>query len=152
MRDSAHKAAIPNPLLEPFSAIIGEWKTIGHHPMLPGITLHGTTSFHWIDHGAFLIMRSENDEGKIPSGIAIFGSDDVKGELNMLYFDERKVSRRYDVSFQNKILKWWRNDPAFSQKFECKITDDDTMVVQGQMCKDSTNWEKDLELTYERIK
>lgn len=153
MKSLAQKAAIPNPLLEPFGTLIGEWETVGSHPYLPGMLLHGRTSFHWIEDGAFLMMRSENDEGKIPSGIAIFGSDAAAGELFMLYFDERKVSRKYEVSFQDKVLKWWRNDPAFSQRFTCKITDhDDTMVGKGEMCKDGTDWEKDLELTYKRVK
>src|SRR5258708_30992952 len=100
----------------------GEWKTIGSHPYMPNITLHGHTSFKWIEGGAFLIMHSEIDEVGIPSGIAIFGSDDTTAEYFMLYFDERNVSRKYDVSFSNKILKWWRNSPEFSQKFSCRIT------------------------------
>lgn len=153
MKNLAHKAAIPNPLLEPFGILIGEWKSIGHHPYLPGIVLHGRTSFSWIEEGAFLMMRSENEEGKIPSGIAIFGSDDATGELFMLYFDERKVSRKYEVSFRDNVLKWWRNDPAFSQRFTFRFTDhNDTMISEGEMCKDGTAWEKDLELTYTRVK
>ena len=44
----------------------------------------------------------------IPAGMAIFGSDDAIGEFFMLYFDERNVSRKMDVSIQGKELKWWR--------------------------------------------
>ena len=97
-------------------------------------------------------MHSENDEEKIPGGIAIFGSDDATGEFFMLYFDKRKVSRKYEVSFQDNVLKWWRNYPAFSQRFTWKFTDNnDTIISKGEMCKDGTTWEKDLELTYTRI-
>lgn len=153
MKNPAHKAAIPNPQLEPLNVLIGEWKTTGSHPYLPGIVLHGRTSFSWIEGGAFLIMRSENDEGKIPSGIAIFGSDDATGEIFMLYFDERKISRKYEVSFRDNVLKWWRNDPAFSQRFSFKLTGhNNTMIGEGEMCKDGTTWEKDLQLTYKRAK
>jgi hypothetical protein len=153
MKNLARKAAIPNPLLEPFHILIGEWETTGSHPYLPGIVLHGRASFSWIDEGAFLMMRSENDEGKIPSGIAIFGSDDGKKELFMSYFDERKVSRRYEVSFHDKVLTWWRNDPAFSQRLTFRISGDgNTIVSTGEMCKDGGAWEKDLELTYKRVK
>jgi hypothetical protein len=153
MKQLKHKAAMPNPMLKSFSALIGEWETVGHHPYLPGMVLHGRASFSWIEEGAFLIMRSENDEGKIPGGIAIFGSDDGAGEFFMLYFDERKVSRKYEVSFQDKVLKWWRNDPAFSQRFTFRISDDDnTMVAKGEMCKDGGHWENDLELTYTRVR
>jgi hypothetical protein len=153
MKKLMHKAAVPNPLLEPFESLIGQWETVGDHPYLPGIVLHGRTSFLWIEDGAFLMMHSENDEGKIPSGIAIVGSDDASRQLFMLYFDERKVSRKYEVSFEEKVLKWWRDDPSFSQRFACKISDDgDTMVGKGEMCKNGTAWEKDLELTYKRVK
>lgn len=151
-KNSKHKAAIHNPALKSFDALVGEWETIGSHPYLPGMVLHGHASFYWIEGGAFLMMRTENDEGKIPSGTAIFGSDNATGEFFMLYFDEREVSRKYEVSFQDNILKWWRNDPSFSQQFICKFADDgETIIARGEMCKDGKTWEKDLELTYSRI-
>ena len=31
-------------------------------------------------------------------------------------FDERGVSRKYDVSFRDDTLKWWRDAPGFSQR------------------------------------
>jgi hypothetical protein len=148
-----HKAAIQNPSLELFNVLIGEWETIGTHPYLPGITLHGYASFNWIEGGAFLMMQTKNNEEKIPGAIAIFGSDDAAGTFFMLYFDERKVSRKYEVSFQDHILKWWRNDPAFSQRFTCRFTNnDDTIIGKGEMCKNGKTWEKDLALTYKRIR
>ena len=97
-------------------------------------------------------MRTENVEEKIPAGVAVFGSDNASGEVFMLYFDERKVSRKYDVSFQDNMLKWWRNAPDFSQRFTWRFTDDNnTIIGKGEMCKDGKTWEKDLELTYTRI-
>jgi len=94
-KNSTHEAAIPNPTLDSLKGLIGEWKTVGTHPYFPGTTFHGQTSFEWIEGGAFLIMHSEIEEPGIPSGIAIFGSDDATGEYFMTYFDERKVSRKY---------------------------------------------------------
>src|SRR3978361_950642 len=102
-------AAILNPALERFSVLIGEWKAIGTHPKLPGRTLHGQTSFNWLEAGAFLIMHSKFNEEGIPAGIAIFGSDNTKSEYFMLYFDERKVSRKCEVAFNDNVLKWWRS-------------------------------------------
>ena len=125
-------AAIPNPALQPFAALIGEWKTIGTHAKMPGITLHGRTSFQWIEEGAFLMMRSVIDEGQVPAGIAIFGSDNTKDEFFMLYCDERKVSRKYDVSFKDGVLKWWRDGPEFSQRYAFTFTDDgDAIISRG---------------------
>ncbi len=153
MKTANHSAAISNPALEPFCVFIGEWETTGTHPKLPGITLHGHTSFHWLEGGAFLMMRSEMKEGKIPAGIAIFGSDNTKSEYFMLYFDERKVSRKCEVSFKDNVLKWWRTAPEFSQRYTFTFTDNNnTINSKGEMSEDGTTWEKDLDLTYTRVK
>jgi hypothetical protein len=153
IKNSKHEAAIPNPALKPFEILIGEWKTIGTHPYFPETTFHGHTSFKWIEGGAFLIMHSEIDEEGIPSGIAVFGSDDAAGEYFMLYFDERKVSRKIDVSFSDNKLKWWRNTSGFSQRFTWTISDDGNIIIStGELSKDNATWEKDLELTFNRIK
>jgi len=153
MKNSTHEAAIPNPALKPFEVLIGEWQTIGTHPYAPGTIFHGLTSFKWMEGGAFMIMHSETDEEGIPSGIAIFGSDDTTGEYFMLYFDERKVSRKIDVSFTGNEFKWWRNAPGFSQRFTWTISDDgNTIISKGELSKDNITWEKDLELTFNRIK
>jgi hypothetical protein len=148
-----HEAAIPNTALKPFEILIGEWKTIGTHPYFPDMTFHGQTSFQWMEKGAFMIMHSEIDEPGIPSGIAIFGSDDTTGEFFMLYFDERNVSRKLDVSFSDNVLKWWRNATGFSQHFTGTfINNGNTMIGKGELSKDGIIWEKDLELTYTRVK
>jgi hypothetical protein len=148
-----HEEAITNPALTPLITLIGEWKTVGAHPLLPDKVLHGRASFNWIEGGAFLIWHSEMDEEEFPKGIAIFGSDDVNGEISMLYFDDRKVSRKYEVSFQNNIVKWWRNAPNFSQRYTWKFEDNgNTIIGKGELSKDGTTWEKDLDLTFTREK
>ena len=153
MKTSDHDAAIPNPALERFSVLIGEWETIGMHPKLPGITLHGHATFSWIEGGAFLVMHSKNDEGKIPSGISIFASDNTKSEYSMIYFDDRKVSRKYDVTFQDNVLKWWRSGPEFSQRYTFTFTDNNnTIISKGEMSENGTTWEQDLDQTFIRIK
>lgn len=146
-----NEAAKPNPALAPLSVLVGTWNTIGTHPLVPGTTFHGRTSFAWIEGGAFLIMHSQIDEPQIPSGIAVFGSDDATGEYSMLYFDERGVSRRYEVSVRDNVWKWWRNATEFSQRFAGVIAADGrTIVSRGELSRDGANWEPDLELTYTR--
>lgn len=120
---SNHEAAIPNPALNPLKKLIGEWKTVGTHPYVPDTTFHGSTSFDWIEGGSFLMMHSKIDEPEIPNGIAIFGSDDSTGEYFMLYFDERTVSRNYQVSFQDNLVKWWRDTQDFSQRLTLTFVD-----------------------------
>lgn len=147
-----NEATKPNPALEPLSVLVGTWTTVGTHPLVPGITFHGRTSFARIEGGAFLIMRSEIDEPEIPSGIAIFGTDDATGECSMLYFDERGVSRRYEVSLRDNVWRWWRNANGFSQRFAGTIAADGrTIVSRGELSRDGSTWEPDLELTYTRV-
>jgi len=146
-----NEAAILNHALKAFDILVGAWKTIGTHPYLPTTTLHGLTSFKWIEGGSFLVMHSKIDEPGFPGGIAIFGSDDSSGAYIMLYFDERNVSRKYDVSFHDNVLKWWRNTSEFSQRYTWTIANDgQTIIGKGEMSKDGSTWEKDLEQTFTR--
>lgn len=147
------KALKPNPALKPFEVLIGEWKTTGSHPFLSGVVLHGRVSIDWLEGGAFLVIRAEIDHPQFPDGIEIFGSDDVEKKFFMLHFDERGVSRKYDVSFENDQLTWWRDDPDFSQRFTITIEKSgNTMTSIGEMSQNGGAWEKDLSLTYTKIK
>jgi hypothetical protein len=146
-------ALIPNSALKSLEAFIGVWQTTGTHPYLPGKTLVGRTSFAWHEGGAFVIMHSEVDEPQIPSGVAIIGSDDVAGAWFMLYFDERGVSRKYDVAVAGDRLTWHRDGPGFSQRFTIAVEDGvDRMSGHGEMSRDGAPWEDDLSLSYQRIR
>jgi hypothetical protein len=146
-----NEAAKPNPALAALAPLVGSWTTEGTHPMVPGTTFHGSTTFEWIEGGAFLLMRSRIDEPEIPSGIVILCSDDQSGEYWMSYFDERGVSRRYEMRLDGNILEYWRNNDEFSQR--CVVTiapDGGSMVARGTMQRKGGEWEPDLELTYTR--
>jgi hypothetical protein len=147
------EALIANPALKDLETLVGLWQTTGTHPYFPDKTFHGQTSFGWIEGGAFLIMHSEIDEPEIPSGVAIFGSDDQEKKLYMLYFDERGVSRKYNLTIEEHGLTWWRDDPHFSQRMTTTIAPDgNTMKSEGEMSREGAAWEKDLALTFTRIK
>src|SRR3954471_5067939 len=98
----AHEASIPNPALAAFTPFIGTWTTVGRHPMIEA-TLHGRTTIEWHDGGAFICIRSEIDAPEVPSGISYIGSDDQEGTFTMLYFDQRGVSRRYEVAMDGGV-------------------------------------------------
>jgi len=148
-----HQASIPNPALQPFGILIGTWNTTGTHGLVPDTILHGRTSFEWLENGAFLMMRSEIDDLRFPSSIAILGSDDSEEEYYMLTFDERGVSRKYEVTLRDNIWKWWRNAPGFFQRYEGTIVDSgNTIIGKGELSKDGLSWDKDLDLTYKRAK
>jgi hypothetical protein len=151
-KNAKHEAAIPNPSLQPLSILVGEWNTVGTHRLLPD-TLHGHTSFAWLEGGAFLMMYSEIEEPGIPSAIAIFGSDDAAETYFMLYFDERGVSRKYEATLRDNVWKIWRNAPGFSQRFTGTFDDNgDSISGVWELSEDGSTWKRDLELTYTRVR
>ena len=146
------EAERPNPALAPLAPLVGEWRTTGTHPLVPGTTFHGRTSFSWHEGGGFLLMRSEIDEPEIPSGIAIIGSDDAAGTFTMIYFDERDISRRYIVELGDGTVTWHRDEAGFAQRMVVTIAADGTRLdARGTMAHDGGSWEDDLRLTYERV-
>ena len=141
-----------NPALEPLTPLIGEWRTTGTHPLVPGTTFHGRTSFSWHEGGAFVLMRSEIDEPEIPSAVALIGSDDAADTFTMIYFDERGVSRRYTVEVGEATLSWHRDEAGFAQRMDVRIAADGSRLdARGTMSRDGGPWEDDLQLTYERV-
>jgi hypothetical protein len=144
------KAIKRNPALKPFEALIGEWRTTGSHPYFPDAELHGRVAFEWIESGAFLLMRSEIDHPKFPDGVAIFGSDDEAQAYYQIYFDERGISRKYNVAITDTQITWWRDNDHFSQRFTMTI-EKDRLTTSGEMSRDGGKWEKDLSLVYEKV-
>jgi hypothetical protein len=146
------EAQRPNPALEPLAPLIGNWRTTGTHPLVPGAIFHGRTSFAWHEGGAFVLMRSEIDEPDIPSGVAVIGSDDVAGTFTMLYFDDRYISRHYTVEVGDGEVSWHRHEAAFAQRMVFTVAGDgNRLTAKGTMSREGGPWEDDLQLTYERI-
>jgi hypothetical protein len=140
-----------NPALSLLDRAVGTWLVSGSHPYMPGRTLHGRVTFERIEGGAFVRMRSKMDEPEIPEGVAIFGTDGDDATCTMLYFDERSVARRYDVTFQDDGFTWSRDTPRFAQRFRVTMAQDGrTMQGEGSMKKESGDWEPDLALSYVR--
>lgn len=141
-----------NHRLTPLDRAVGTWTVTGSHPYLPGRTLRGEVTFERIENGAFLRMRSKMDDAELPDGVAIFGTDGDDDACTMLYFDEREVSRRYDVALHPDGFTWSRDSAQFAQRFRVTIADDgSTMEGEGTMRKDGGPWEPDLRLTYTRV-
>ena len=151
MPEIASEAKIHNPRLDAFKPFIGLWNTVGHHSMIPGVTLHGHIAFEWHEGGGFVCVRSDVVEEGIPSAIAIIGSDDATSQFTMSYFDERGVSRRFDVVLDGNELRWWRTVPGFSQRFVLTIAaDGKTLRGVSSLSRDDKTWEQDMEVSYTR--
>src|SRR4051812_31430233 len=97
-----------NPALSLLDRAVGTWTVTGSHPYMPGRTLRGISTFERIEGGAFLRMHSKMEDPELPEGVAIFGTDSDDGTCTMLYFDERGVARRYDVTLHEDGFTWRR--------------------------------------------
>ena len=142
-----------NPRLQALAVLVGEWATVGTHPMLPGKTFHGHASFTWLESGAFLLFHSHIDEPEIPNGVAILGTDDSNPDAGaMLYFDVRNVSREYRWTISSNVWTWSRDELGFSQRMVLTIANDGLRIeAKGQMSRNGKSWEPDLQLTYMRM-
>ena len=142
-----------NPRLQGLAVLIGEWTTLGTHPLLPGKTFHGRASFKWLESGAFLLYHSHTDEPEIPDGVSILGTDDATPDAGtMLYFDVRNVSREYHWTVSDNVWTWSRDEPGFSQRMVLTVGDDGQSIeAKGQMSRNGQQWEPDLQLMYARV-
>jgi hypothetical protein len=142
----------PDPAPEPLAPLLGDWRTTGTHPLVPGTTFHGRTSLAWHEGGAFVLMRSEIDEPGIPSGVAVIGSDGAAATLTVLYVDERDTSRRCTVEVGDGEVSWHRDEAGLAQRVVLTVSSDGGRLdARGTVSRDGGPWEDDLQLTYERI-
>ena len=140
-----------NPALRRLDFLLGEWRTEGTHPQLAGQTLNGRTSFERHEGGAFVIMRTHVDHPEIPDGVAIIGSDDGAGTFAMVYFDERGISRLYDLTVGDRALTWRRDDPQLAQTNTIMGGEDGDMLTgKGQMSRNGGAWGDDLSQIFHR--
>jgi len=137
-----------DPALEPFDALIGAWSTQATHPMVDAV-VSGSVTFEWLEGGQFLVQRSRNDHELFPDAICVIGAPEAGDGLVMEYFDSRGVRRTYGISLDDGVLRIWRDDPAFAQRFSATLGD---AIFDGlwQLARTAGDWQDDLKLTYRR--
>ncbi len=86
-----------------------------------------------------------------PDAIWLIGRDDSTADYTVLYYDSRRVSRVYQMSFSDGVWKMWRESPDFWQRYEGKVSDDGkTITARWEKSKDGATWEHDFDITYTR--
>jgi hypothetical protein len=141
----------PTRTLREFERLIGEWDTVGTHPQLPA-PVRGHSKFEWLRDGALLVWHFDWEHGTgIPSAYSVIGHDDTIEPCMMLYTDERGVARIYQMSLEGDVWKMWRESPEFSQRMTGTFSaDGKTITSRGELSRDGTTWERDLDVTYTR--
>ena len=137
-----------DPALEPFDELIGTWATEATHPQLDGV-VPGLTTFEWLEGGHFLIQRSRNEHESFPDAISVIGAPEAGDGLLMEYFDSRGVRRTYGVAFDDGVLRIWRDDPAFAQRFSA-TPGGDSFEGLWQLARTPGDWNDDLKVVYRR--
>jgi hypothetical protein len=137
-----------DPALEPFDALIGAWATAATHPLVDAV-VRGNVTFEWLEGGHFLLQRSRNDHELFPDAISVIGAPEAGDGLVMEYFDSRGVRRTYGVSLDDGVLRMWRDDPTFAQRFSATLGRD-AFEGRWQLARTPGHWQEDLKVTYRR--
>ena len=145
-----------NPALKDLEVFVGDWTMeLSNASFLPSSadTVTGHASFEWLEDGAFLVMYMGNKPPATPDAIWLIGRDESTSNYIVLYYDTRKVSRVYEMSFSDGTWKMWRTSPDFSQRFEGKFNDDGkTITAHWKKSSNGSIWEHDFDVTYTRVR
>jgi hypothetical protein len=137
-----------DPALEPFDALVGSWATEATHPLFEGVVA-GAVTWEWLEGGHFLVQRSRNDHDLFPDAICVIGPPEAGQGLVMEYFDSRGVRRTYGVALADGVLRMWRDDPEFAQRFSATLGRD-AFLGRWQLARAPGDWQDDLEVAYHR--
>jgi hypothetical protein len=150
MNEHAQQPPQPTSSMKQFEVLVGEWNMVGTHPAFPS-KVRGHSSFEWMVEGTLLIWHFDWERGGPPSAVSVIGHDDVAQTCCMLYSDERGVARIYQMSLEGGVWKMWRESPGFSQRVTGTVSSDgNTITCQGELSRDGSMWEQDLDVTYTR--
>ncbi len=143
-----------DPALKGVEMLAGEWEMeLSNASFLPdpNTTIKGSVSFEWLENGDFLGMRQGKKNDSIWATWLI-GRDEDSQNYTVLYIDNRRVSRVYDMSFEKDVWKIWRTAPGFSQRFVGKISKDKKIIKAfWEKSADGNSWEHDFDMVFMRI-
>jgi hypothetical protein len=112
----------------------------------------GAVAFEWVEGGVSLILRMGDRTSSSPSATWLIHRDESNPDYKVFYYDDRKVSRIYEMSYADRSWKMWRRSPNFSQRFEGEISEDGNSIsAQWEKSSDGLNWEHDFDIKYTRL-
>jgi predicted Zn-dependent protease len=132
-----------------FEPLIGTWSTEATHPLFDGV-VSGSVTFEWLEGGKFVIQRSRNEHELFPDAITVIGAPEDGEGLVSEYFDSRGVRRTYGISLEDGVLRQWRDDPTFAQRYAATLAPDSFEGV-WQVAETPGDWRDDLKVTYRRV-
>jgi hypothetical protein len=138
--------------IEALEPLIGEWVTEVRLPPGGGDPVRGRTTFEWLEGGGYLIQRATTDDPVFPRGVMVIGPTADGERVVQHYFDSRGVARVYEISFDDGVLRLWRDGADFAQRYSGRLSADGTTIEGAwERSDDGTTWEHDFDLTYTRV-
>lgn len=139
-----------NEALAILEGLVGEWKMTMTNAWFiedPDFKGEGSATIDWLGE-AFLEMRAQL--GEAGTWHWIVGRSDPRGQLVLLYHDERGVMRVFDMAFGGGEWTLVRVDPDFHQRFIATV-EQDRINGRWEASEDAgKTWRKDFDLTFER--
>jgi hypothetical protein len=155
------EAMTTNPALAALRFLTGAWDMeLSEASFLPDpdARVHGSVTFEWVGQGAALLMRmavQDPSEATVPGphgATWIIGRDDREPCYQVLYADDRGVSRVYRMSFGDDTWRMWRDTPEFSQRFDAEVSADRAEIdsTWQRSADGGMTWERDFRVRYRR--
>ena len=142
----------------PLGRLIGTWSFEASRA--GGFLGRGSTTFEWIEEGAFVLQRAQDEPDPETSSdwsehtpmpvTSVLGFDDSVDEQAMLYSDARGVFRIYRMRLTDEAWTVWRDAPGFNQRFIGAFRDDETIEGAWESSPDGTTWESDFDMVYRK--
>jgi hypothetical protein len=143
-----------NPALADLEPLLGSWRMELYNAAFlpdPDARVSGSIAIDWLEGGAAVVIR-QGDQENPPAAKWIIGRDESDAEYLVLYYDDRGVSRVYQMSLSDGSWKLWRDHPEFSQRFVA-VVEQDGQRISGRWEKSfdaGETWEHDFNLDYVR--
>jgi hypothetical protein len=143
--------------LDRLDALVGQWDTEAVFDagfLGPGsaeLTARGRASVEWLDGRFFLIQRITNEHPAFPRAITVMGAGAEPGTFTQRYYDSRGVERLYQMSFDGRAWRLWREAPGFWQRYTGVLAADGrTITGAWEASADGREWRHDFRLTHTR--
>lgn len=127
--------------------LLGSWEARATHTHLPGVVVHGTSSFERLGDEGFLVHRTQYDHPALPDALSLLRD----GQQH--YFDTRGVMRLFALSHTSEGWSVVRPQLGadFGQRMTWQLEQGGTAVSgRSQLSHDGVRWEDDLAVVYRR--
>ena len=137
--------------VQELESLVGEWTTEVRMPGQDEV-IRGRTTFEWLEGGGYLIQRAEMEDPVFPRGVMVIGPATGGGRVVQHYFDSRGVARVYEISLEDGVLRLWRDDADFAQRYSGRLSaDGSTIEGAWEINEDGVAWRHDFDLTYRKV-